>query len=86
MPRGLPPAVAGLLGVGQVGYGTLIGDERIRADGLFRLKRQLPIHTVPGYVTLKKVSKVAKGDLPIKSIFFPVSEKEYKEQMKTWLD
>lgn len=86
MPRGFPPAVAGLLGMGEAAYGTLIGDERIRAKGIFRLKRQLPIHFIPGYTTLRKTAKVLQEDLPTSSIFFPISEKEYKEQQSSWLD
>ena len=109
MPTGIPPAVSGLLGMGEYAYGTLIGDERIRASGAFRVKRQLPIHTVPGYVTLRKAAKVTgvarqlheqggvvadvadfagltPGELPVKAMVFPVSEKEYKEQMNSWLE
>jgi len=86
MPRGLPPTLEGLLGMGEVGYGTLIGDAKIQKSGLSRVMRQLPTHVVPGYSTLRKVARIEKGKLPLEAMFFPISEKEYQKQQERWFE
>lgn len=81
LPRGLPPAVDGVLGMGQSAYGIAIGDEKIRAEGLRRVSRLLGTHTVPGWTTLRKIYRINKGKLPPKALFLPLTEKEYKDAL-----
>lgn len=81
LPRGLPPAVDGVLGMGQSAYGIAIGDERIRAEGLRRVSRLLGTHTVPGWTTLRKIHRINKGKLPPKALFLPLTEKEYRDAL-----
>ena len=84
MPTGIPPAMDGLLGMGETSYGTLIGNSRIQQSGLSRVIRQLPTHTIPGYSTVRKIARIEKGKLPLESLFFPISEKDYKKQQESW--
>jgi len=84
LPTGIPPAVSGLLGMGQAAYGTLVGDKRIQAEGFYRVKKQLPLHIVPGYTTIRKFARIKNGTLPPESVFFPISERDLKEQMDRW--
>ncbi len=78
-PTGPPPTLDALLGMGKAMYGTLVGDERMVADGTWRLKRQLPTHIIPGYNVLRKMRRVYRAELPPKALFLPTTEAEYKE-------
>jgi hypothetical protein len=82
MPTGIPPALLGLLSMGQFAYGTLFGDKGIQAEGWYNVKRQLPIHFIPGFTTIRKGIKIYKGDLPPEAFLFPINEREFKKQME----
>jgi hypothetical protein len=77
LPRGLPPAMMGILSMGLSSYATMIGDDKMYTRWSNELEKQLGVHTIPGYITINQIARIKHGKMPASSMIFPQTKAEY---------
>lgn len=77
LPRGLPPAMQGILSMGLTSYATMIGDDRMYKHWSVELGKQIGLHTIPGFITINQLARIKQGKQAPSTLFFPQTKTEY---------